>query len=130
MIDRPGDRDALVSADVRLRSEVGKRIVGQRGALDEAESLLEPALADAQDDPDLLNTLAMIAHRKGAPGKARELIGRALRVRGDDPRLWFNYGLACASSGALSEARQAFARVLDLAPGHAGAAQWLARLAA
>src|SRR6187549_1596290 len=35
VIDRPGDRDALVSAAVRLRSEVGKRIVGQRGALDE-----------------------------------------------------------------------------------------------
>ena len=102
----------------------------QRGSLDEAESLLEPALADAQDEPDLLNSLAMIAHRKGAPGKARDLIGRALDVRADDARLWFNYGLACASGGARSDARQAFARVLDLSPGHSGAAQWLARLAA
>ena len=30
-----GDREALVAAAVKLRSEVGKRIVGQRNALDE-----------------------------------------------------------------------------------------------
>src|SRR5688572_7801258 len=35
VIDRPGDRDSLVAAAVRLRSEVGRRIVGQRGPLDE-----------------------------------------------------------------------------------------------
>jgi MoxR-like ATPase len=32
---QPGDRDALVAAAVKLRTEVGKRIVGQRNALDE-----------------------------------------------------------------------------------------------
>ncbi|HZI27770.1 MAG TPA: MoxR family ATPase [Gemmatimonadaceae bacterium] len=35
MSDQHVDRDALVAAAVRLRSEVGKRIVGQRNALDE-----------------------------------------------------------------------------------------------
>jgi len=33
--DQPGDRDSLVAAAVRLRAEVGRRIVGQRTALDE-----------------------------------------------------------------------------------------------
>jgi hypothetical protein len=32
---QPDDRDSLVAAAVRLRAEVGRRIVGQRGALDE-----------------------------------------------------------------------------------------------
>ena len=35
MPDQHVDRDALIAAAVRLRSEVGKRIVGQRNALDE-----------------------------------------------------------------------------------------------
>jgi MoxR-like ATPase len=33
--DQPGDRESLVAAAVRLRAEVARRIVGQRGALDE-----------------------------------------------------------------------------------------------
>jgi len=33
--DQPDDRDSLVAAAVRLRAEVGRRIVGQRGVLDE-----------------------------------------------------------------------------------------------
>ena len=101
-----------------------------RGALDEARDLLSGALADAQDDADLLNALAMVAHRRGEPQEARELMRRAIAVRGDDPRLWFNFGLACAQSGGGPEARDAFERVLALAPGHAGAVQWLERLAA
>ena len=35
MSDQPGDRDSLVAAAVRLRAEVGRRIVGQHSALDE-----------------------------------------------------------------------------------------------
>ncbi len=35
MLDQPGNRDALIAAAVRLRAEVGRRIVGQHGALDE-----------------------------------------------------------------------------------------------
>ena len=100
----------------------------QRGAFDEAYPLLADAVADAQDDPDLLNTLAMVAQRRGAAGEARELVRRALAVRDDDARLWFNFGLACATSGVEAEARRAFERVLALAPGHAAATEWLNRL--
>ena len=35
MSSQPDDRDSLVASAVRLRAEVGRRIVGQRGALDE-----------------------------------------------------------------------------------------------
>ena len=35
MFDRPEDRDSLIAAAVRLRAEVGRRIVGQRAVLDE-----------------------------------------------------------------------------------------------
>lgn len=35
MLDQPGNRDALIAAAVKLRAEVGRRIVGQHGALDE-----------------------------------------------------------------------------------------------
>ncbi len=100
----------------------------QRGALDEAQTLLGEALADAQNDPDLLNALAMVAQRRGEPTRALALVRRALDMRADDPRLWFNFGLACGSSGEHADARRAFQHVLVLAPGHAGATEWLARL--
>src|SRR6266542_2194778 len=87
------------------------------------------SLADAEDDPDLLNTMAMIAYRKQQLGVARALVARALRGRDSDPRLWFNYGLACAADGATGDARTAFERALALSPGHGGAVQWLAKLA-
>jgi MoxR-like ATPase len=35
VVDQRGDRDSLIAAAVRLRAEVGRRIVGQRDALDE-----------------------------------------------------------------------------------------------
>jgi tetratricopeptide (TPR) repeat protein len=102
----------------------------QRGAFDEAQRLLDEALDDAQDDADLLNTLAMLAHRRGSPAEARDLVQRAVAVREADPRLWFNLGLACAQSGDAIAARRAFERVLTLTPGHAAATQWLGRLGA
>ncbi len=100
----------------------------QSGLHDEAERYLAQALADAEDDADLLNSMAMIAHRRGDYGTARALIGRAVRERHTDARLWFNYGLALASDHRDDDARKAFERVLSLSPGHAGATQWLAKL--
>jgi hypothetical protein len=100
----------------------------QGGALDEAERRLSEALADAEDDPDLLNTMAMIAYRRQQFGVARALVDRAVHIRDADPRLWFNFGLACAADGGSGDARAAFRRVLELSPGHSGATQWLAKL--
>jgi glycosyltransferase involved in cell wall biosynthesis len=102
----------------------------QRGDLDAAAAALGAALEDAQDDADLLNLLAMIAYRRQQFDMSRRLMARALPARSKDARLWFNYGLACAAAAEKDEARRAFARVLDLEPGHAGATQWLTRLAA
>jgi Flp pilus assembly protein TadD len=100
----------------------------QRGALDEAARYVGEALADAEDDADLLNMAAMIAYRRRRYGDACALIERAVQVRGSDARLWFNYGLANAAANCTAEARTAFERVLALSPGHDGAAQWLAKL--
>ncbi len=101
----------------------------QRGALDDAAGWLGQALADAQDDPDLLSALAMVRYRKGEHEAARALIGEAVESRPDDPRLVFNYGLASAACRDTAAARRAFERVLALQPGHAGAVQRLARSA-
>jgi tetratricopeptide (TPR) repeat protein len=101
----------------------------QAGALDEAERHLGEAFADAEDDPDLMNALAMIAYRRQRYDDARRLVKGALEARSDDSRIWFNYGLACAAAGSAAEARGAFERVLALSPGHGGAVQWLAKLA-
>jgi tetratricopeptide (TPR) repeat protein len=102
----------------------------QRGALDEAASLLGQGLADCQDDPDLLNALAMVRYRLGDPEAARLLIREAVDVRGDDARLWFNFGLASGACRRTDEARAAFERVLALEPAHVGARQYLARIGA
>jgi tetratricopeptide (TPR) repeat protein len=100
----------------------------QRGGLDEAEQRLSDALADAEDDADLLNSIAMLAYRRQQFAAARALVDRALRCRDADPRLWFNYGLSCAAGGDAGEARAAFERVLTMSPAHDGAARWLAKL--
>jgi len=105
-------------------------VAAQRGDLDEAARELGSALDDAQDDPDLLNALAMVRHRQGDYEAARTLIREAVDVRSDDVRLWFNYGLASAACRRNDEARTAFERVLALQPGHPGATQWLVRIAA
>jgi glycosyltransferase involved in cell wall biosynthesis len=102
----------------------------QRGAIADAERLLGAALADAEADPDVLNALAMIAYRKGDYAAAGGLIDRAVAARDGDARLWFNRGLAYAAGGRAGDAKASFERVLVLEPGHGGAAQWLARLAA
>jgi tetratricopeptide (TPR) repeat protein len=102
----------------------------QRGALDEAARHLQSALDTCQDDPDLLNALAMIRNRQGDHEAARQLVGEAAAARPGDARLWFNYGISSASCARDDDARAAFRRVLDLEPGHPGATQWLSRLPA
>lgn len=99
------------------------------GDLAGAEAELRALEPDAADDPDLLNALAMVRHRAGAPREAAELMERAVRGRPDDPNLWFNSGIACAGASMPTAARRCFERALGLAPGHAGARAWLARLA-
>ncbi len=103
-------------------------VAAQSGALDEAERHLNEALADVDDDPDVLNAMGMIAYQRRRFGAAQAFVRRALGSRDGDARLWFNYGLASAAAGGAIEARSAFERVLALEPGHGGATQWLAKL--
>ncbi|MBP6369182.1 MAG: glycosyltransferase [Burkholderiales bacterium] len=99
------------------------------GDLAGAEATLRELERDMADDPDLLNLLAMVRHRAGAPREAAALMERAVRGRPDDASLWFNSGIACAAASMPKAARHCFERALALAPGHAGARSWLARLA-
>ena len=113
----------------RYNATVDRGMAAARiGALDEAEQSLAQALADVEDDPDLLNAMAMIAFRREHFDLARSLAERAVRGRDSDARLWLNVGLACAAAGAKADARAAFERVLALAPGHDGARAQLAKL--
>lgn len=100
----------------------------QAGAFDEAGRMLGEAHADVENDPDLLNALAMIASRRRDFSRAIDLIARAIRERGSDPRLWFNAGIVNATAGNVEAARQSFERTRMLQPAHPGAAQWLDRL--
>lgn len=100
----------------------------QTGAFDEASRFLGEAYADVENDPDLLNALAMIASHRGDHRAAVELVSRAVRERSSDPRLWFNAGVANAAAGDVDAARRAFERTRTLQPDHRGALQWLDRL--
>ncbi|MEO8487411.1 MAG: glycosyltransferase [Betaproteobacteria bacterium] len=100
------------------------------GDLAGAEATLRGLAGDTAEDPDLLNLLAMIRHRAGARDEAVDLMERAVRGRPDDANLWFNRGVACAGAALPDAARQCFERVVALAPDHAGARSWLARLGA
>ncbi|CAG0968467.1 hypothetical protein BURK1_01093 [Burkholderiales bacterium] len=123
-------------AAVRGRHEAAFRAGMERataqanaGDLAGAESALRALEGDAADDPDLLNLLAMVRHRSGAPREAAAIMERAVRARPDDANLWFNGGIACAAASMPGAARHCFERALELAPDHAGARSWLARLA-
>jgi len=100
----------------------------QAGNLDEAERNLREAVADSENDPDVLNALAMIAYRRRDYASAKDSVRRAIGARAGDARLWFNYGLVCAAAGERGEAKSAFERVRAIEPGHAPAGQWLAKL--
>ena len=93
-----------------------------------AEATVRTLLADAADDPDALNLLAMLRSRAGARDEAVDLMKRAVEARPEDPDLWFNWGVACAGARMPGAARQCFERVVTLAPEHAGARSWLGRL--
>ena len=122
---------AVFAAHVERWNEVVDRGMSalQAGNLDEAERNLREVLPDAENDPDVLNGLAMIAYRRRDYARAKESVRRAIVARAGDARLWFNYGLACAAAGEKGEAKSAFERVRAIEPAHAQAGQWLARLA-
>jgi tetratricopeptide (TPR) repeat protein len=98
------------------------------GGVRAAEATVRALLADAADDPDALNLLAMLRSRAGARDEAVDLMKRAVEGRPEDPDLWFNWGVACAGARMPGAARQCFERVVALAPGHAGAIAKLAGL--
>ena len=94
-----------------------------------AEATLAELERDTAEDADILSLRAMLRHRAGGLREAVDLMERAVRARPDDANLWFNYGVACAGAELPDAARQCFERVVALAPDHAGARGWLAKLA-
>ena len=71
---------AVFAAHVERWNEVVDRGMSalQDGNLDEAERNLREALADAENDPDVLNGLAMIAYRRRDYARAKESARRAI----------------------------------------------------
>lgn len=76
------------------------------GEYDRATALMEPLLAAAPDDPDLLRRMAMIDAAAGRLDKAQQRIDVAARAAPDDLDIALARGFILAWSGREDEARQ------------------------
>jgi tetratricopeptide (TPR) repeat protein len=87
------------------------------GRFDQANDLLETALAvDPRNRPAFL-ALAEVAKKQGLPGKAIRLYREALMIEPNDVAALAGQGEALVAKGAVTKARENLARVKVLCPG-------------
>lgn len=102
---------SLREADALLRA----------GQSEQAARRLEALVAEAPDDPDLLQRLGVARYRAGDPRGAAEAFERA--ARSGDPDALFNAGNAWWRSGLLERARERYEQALERDPQHPFAPQ-------
>lgn len=122
---RAGDGEqarALFESALADNPNLGRaRLFLSRFALDEgrprdAVRLLEPALAQAPEDVEVLRALGDAHRESGGAGRAAELYERSLSLRAPDPALLNALGWSLASAGDPERAVEYLEQSLRLAP--------------
>lgn len=98
------------------------------GQLDEAQEAFSLALYINPQDPQLRNTIAMLAAQAGNPAAAVDHYRALLNQHPSFVEGWFNLGVVYARSGDSEKAQEAWKRVLQYQPGHERAQAYLARI--
>ncbi|MDX1733887.1 MAG: tetratricopeptide repeat protein [Halioglobus sp.] len=82
----------------------------------QALALGRRALLAAPQQPQVMDTLAVIEHLNGQSERALAILERALRVAPGDTTARYHKGMILAQSGRQAEARQVLTRLLQSAP--------------
>ena len=119
-------RDALID---RVHAALERVVARARnGELDAAEAGCREILTYSQNDPYVLNVLAMVQRSAGRHDEARAAQELACAVHPEDASLVYNLALLCRAKGDLAEARAHCRRATQAAPGFAPAQKLLAEL--
>jgi len=102
------------------------RLEMERGDLPAARQVVEEALAQSGNNPDMLALAGAIAQRQGRSADAAEHYRAALRLKPAEGRSWVGLGLALEAEGHGPESREAFRRALS-SPGLSPELQSLAQ---
>lgn len=95
--------------------DTARRLV-REARLDEAEAAYSGVLADAPDDVEALNFVAMRALARGRHAEAMARLQQALRREPENPVTLAHLGLAYAAAGRLDDALRPLRRAAKLAP--------------
>lgn len=98
------------------------RLARARGALGEARTLLEQALARDEGQGEAWLAYGVVLSELGGQGRAaRAAILRAARALPDDAEPWAAQGALDLAEGRWSDAVESYREAIRRAPGHAGA---------
>src|SRR5207248_1935821 len=97
----------------------------ERGEVDRAIAILQPALKRMSEDISLLNSLAVLYARRQLFDDALGLLSKAVRVNPDDPLSWLNLGVSLEAKGDRDGALAAYTQALVLQPDFTRARQYL-----
>lgn len=93
----------------------------RRGALDDAQAIVDMALARAPDDAEALYLRALVANRRRDHPTAIAALRRSVSLRPAAPLAWLALGNALARADEHAEAMSAYREVLAREPGWADA---------
>lgn len=93
----------------------------QQGYLPEACALCEQALAQDENEPDLLHLLALIAMQEKNYPLAIERFSQVIKLQPGNAAVYFNLGQVLLLSDQFALAEKAFSRVLQASPDMAAA---------
>ncbi len=88
----------------------------QEGMLEKALELAEVARAEAQDNPDIADTLGWILYKRGSYERALGLLAEAAAGRPDNAEILYHLGFAHYRQGEFQECAEAFNKAMELDP--------------
>jgi len=97
----------IIEESMRLTSE---------GKSSEAKKILMGALAQNQDQTEILNALGDMAYLSRESGDALYFYERSLKVLSQQPDILFNTALIYKERGSLIQALEAYSKILDMNP--------------
>jgi GT2 family glycosyltransferase/glycosyltransferase involved in cell wall biosynthesis/tetratricopeptide (TPR) repeat protein/SAM-dependent methyltransferase len=109
--------DPHLRADARI---LESRLALCRGEGDEAQRLLEQAVAEYPEDPEPRQALCRYLFERGLPAAAVEALRELTRRSPTDAAAYHNLGIACLRLGFYVEALDGFQHSLRLRPHSAG----------
>lgn len=104
------------SQNVVFLNNLGFLLAEQNQDLSQAKDLAERALKLAPNDPQILDTLALIEIQAGRPAKAIKLLSPLTGKVPGDAGQWYHLGLAQSKMGLAKDARKSLESALKFSP--------------